>query len=72
MSLLKYIDRLKRMDDLIHRRATGTPDEFATKLNISKSTLMINLKELKEMGAEIKYNATEQTYYYIRRLPLKF
>ena len=30
MSLLKYIERLKRMDDLIRRKATGCADEFAT------------------------------------------
>ena len=64
MSLLKYIERLKRMDDLIRRRATGTPDEFAEKLGICKSMLMINLFELREMGALIKYDLNEQTYYY--------
>ena len=30
MSLLKYMERLKRMDDLIRRKATGCADEFAT------------------------------------------
>ena len=71
MSLLKYIERLKRMDDLIRRRATGTPDEFAEKLGICKSMLMINLFELKEMGALIKYDLNAQTYYYCQGCRLK-
>lgn len=71
MSLLKYIDRLKRMDDLIRRKATGTPDEFAEKLGICKSMLMINLAELKEIGALIKYDFDKQTYYYCKGCYLK-
>lgn len=71
MSLLKYIERLKRMDDLISRRATGTPDEFAEKLGISKSMLMINLSEFKEMGALVKYDPLSQSYYYYATCVLK-
>lgn len=74
MSLLKYIDRLKRMDDLIRRKGTGTPNEFAEKLGISKSMLMINLSELKEMGALLTYDTINQTYVYLNgcRLRLEF
>jgi hypothetical protein len=64
MSLLKYVERLKRMDDLIGKKATGMPDEFAAKLGICKSMLMINLAELKEMGANVNYDSVRQTYYY--------
>lgn len=62
--MLKYIERLKRMDYLIRKKATGTPDEFAEKLGICKSMLMINLSELKEMGAAVKYNSYLQSYCY--------
>jgi hypothetical protein len=72
MSLLKYVERLKRMHDLIHRKATGTPDEFARKLGISKSMLMINLAELKEMGAPLQYNNTTHTYLYNEPCTLRF
>jgi len=72
MSLIKYVERLKRMDDLIKRKATGTPDRFAEKLHISKSMLMINLNELKELGALIKYDLDERTYYYDGGCRLEF
>ena len=64
MSILKYIDRLKHMDSLLRRNATGTPEQFARKLGISKSTLYDNLKDLKELGAEIGYCKYLESYYY--------
>lgn len=74
MSILKYIDRLKRMDELIRRRATGSPEEFAKKIGVCKSMLMLNLAEIKEMGASVKYNSQIQSYYYEQecRLDLGF
>ncbi len=72
MSLLKYIERLKRMDDLIRRRATGCPDEFATKLGISKSQLYDELKEMKELGAPIEYCQTRKSYIYSAEARLTF
>lgn len=71
MSLIKYIGRLKQMDDLIRRKATGTPDEFAEKLGICKSMLMINLAEFKDIGASFKYDLDKQTYYYCQGCCLK-
>jgi hypothetical protein len=65
MSLLKYIKRLKRMDDLIRRKATGTPEEFAHKLGISRSQLLYHLKELRELDAPIEYSSIHQSYCYI-------
>lgn len=64
MSLLKYIHRLKRMDDLIRRKATGTPEEFAAKLGLGKSVLMEELSELRELGAKIAYCRERRSYYY--------
>ena|SRR5882762_10429567 len=64
MSLLKYIDRLKRMDDLIRMKATGCANDFAHKLGISQSQLFQDLKEMKELGAPIQYCPTRKSYFY--------
>jgi len=64
MSLLKYLERLKRMDDLIHRKATGNPEEFAEKIGISRSQLLEHIKELRELGAEIEYCTINRSYYF--------
>ncbi|HTH58446.1 MAG TPA: HTH domain-containing protein [Cyclobacteriaceae bacterium] len=70
MSLLKYIDRLKRMDSLIKKEVTGTSNEFAEKLGISRSMLMENLNELKELGAEIAYCSYRRTYHYTNKFSI--
>ena len=67
MSLLKYIERMKRMDDLIGRKATGCATEFAQKLGISPSQLFQDLKEMKELGAPIQFCPIRRTYYYEKK-----
>lgn len=64
MSLIKYIERISRIDSLIHRKATGTPEEFAERLGIRRSTLFQNLQELRDIGVGIKYSYERQTYFY--------
>ncbi len=59
------------MDDLIRRKATGTPKEFAHRLGLGKSVLMEDLKELKELGAQITYCRDRQSYYYEQEFVLK-
>lgn len=55
------------MDDLIKKEATGTSKEFAKKLGISRSMLMENLNEMKELGAEIAFCSFRRSYYYTNR-----
>lgn len=64
MGILKYIERAKRMDDLIRRKATGNAQEFARKLGISRSVLMDHLTELRELGAPIVYDECQCCYRY--------
>ena len=52
------------MDSLISMRATGTPEEFAGKLNISRSTLFELLQEMKSLGVDIRYSQWRGSYYY--------
>jgi len=73
MSLIKYIERLRRMDTLISMMATGTPEEFAEKLGVRRSTLFLCIQEMREMGVDVKYSFIRQTYYYAdnRRIKVK-
>jgi predicted transcriptional regulator len=71
MSFLKYIERLQRMDFLISRKATGTPDEFAEKIGLARSSLFQYLQEMKEMGINIRYSNTNRSYYYADQKRLK-
>ncbi|MFO7842183.1 MAG: helix-turn-helix domain-containing protein [Bacteroidales bacterium] len=64
MKLLDQMQRLQRIDQLIRMEATGSPREFAHKLNISVSTLYELLNCMKEIGARIYYNRQKTTYVY--------
>lgn len=64
MATLKYVSRLQRMDDLIARRASGSPEAFAQRMGLCRSELMNCLDELRQLGAEIAYCRSRQSYYY--------
>ena len=70
MSLLKFVDRLKRINDLIKRERTGPAEVFASKVGISRSRLMENLREMKELGASIEYCHIRKSYYYLNEFNL--
>ncbi|MFM7429715.1 MAG: hypothetical protein ACKO1F_07420 [Flammeovirgaceae bacterium] len=55
---------MKSIDTMIRRQATGTSDEFARKLGISRSMLMENLREMKDLGACICFCPHRRTYFY--------
>jgi hypothetical protein len=61
------------MDSLIAMKATGPPDEFAYKMNLSRSMLFETLQEMKGMGVDIRYSNVRESYYYAdsRRIIIK-
>lgn len=64
MSITKYIDRLRYVDSLIRTKATGDANSLAKKLNLSRSTTLAYIKEMKDLGFPIKYSLTGKYYYY--------
>jgi len=58
------------MHSLIKRKATGTPEQFANKMNMSRSALMRALNEMKELDAPICYDKIRETYYYCEQVEL--
>ena len=61
------------MDSLITMKATGSPEVFAEKMGIKRSTLFESLQEMREIGVDIKYSIIRQSYYYAdnRRIKIK-
>ena len=64
MAITDYLKIIQRIDKLIRLQATGTPDEFANKLGIVKSTLYTYINAMKDMNAPIKYDKYKQSFYY--------
>ena len=64
MSFEKYIERFRHIDSLINKKATGDTKCLAKKLDLSRSTTLEYLKEMKELGFPIKYCKKRRSYYY--------
>ena len=64
MSFIKYYQLIQTLDFYIRRKATGSPDGLARKLNKSKRTTQRLLNDLKSLGVPIKYSKSCSSYYY--------
>ena len=55
---------IERADQLIRLQATGNSREFADTLGISRASVYRLLEYMKTLGAPIKFNKYQKTYYY--------
>jgi predicted DNA-binding transcriptional regulator YafY len=58
--------RIEFVNYLIKKKATGNLDNLAKKNNISKRAMTDFLNQLRDMGADIKYDRIRRTYYYAK------
>lgn len=70
MTFIEKLQQIKRLDNLIRRRATGTPGELAVRLDLSERQVYNIIKILKEMDAPVAYSTGESTYYYEQEVKL--
>lgn len=64
MNFVKQAQRINEAHQLISNEKTGTPEEFARKLKISRSQLYNLIDTLKEFDAPVKYSKKAQSFYY--------
>lgn len=66
--MLEYIDYWKLCDGLIKRNRTGSVEELAKRLGVSKSTVKNIIKSMRDkLGAPIEYNRDLKSYIYTRK-----
>ena len=70
MELRNEIHRLNSLHRLIKMCNTGSPDELAHKLHISKRHLYNVLDDLRALGAKIDYSRSDYTFYYTNSFEL--
>ena len=63
MSYSEYMKKLFFLNDLLKQGDTGTAEDLAWKLNVSRRTVFRYLDELRMNGAVIGYSKTKKTYY---------
>ncbi len=70
--VLKQIKMIKRIDQLIRLQATGSSDELAYRLGVSKTTLYRMIRLMKELHAPIVYDISVQSFVYTKEVELNF
>ncbi|MBN1769355.1 MAG: hypothetical protein JXR50_07670 [Prolixibacteraceae bacterium] len=55
---------IEKMTRLIELKKTGTADEFASKLRISRSQLFIELNRMKSMDVDVTFNRSIKSYVF--------
>lgn len=64
MKVFQYLERIEKIHKLVNHERTGTPDEFARHLGISRTRLYEIMDDLKLEGAPISYSRVCRTFYY--------
>ena len=64
MNFIRQIERLKQLNKLIEQERTGTPDDLARRLGISRSKLYELLDCVRGLGKNVAYQRSTQTFYY--------
>ena len=59
-----FIKRFQAIDRLIQKKATGTSEELAVRIGISRRTLIEFINIMKELGAPIYYCRIRKSYCY--------
>lgn len=58
---------IEKMTRLIELKKTGTSDEFAAKLRISRSQLFIELNKMKSLGVDVTFNRSIKSFVFSGR-----
>ena len=62
MEIISPFEQKQKLNRLIEQEKTGTPEELAQKLGISKRQLHNLVEALKNIGADIEYTKNDGTY----------
>ncbi len=63
-TILKQLELIHRIDNLIRIQATGSAETLAEKLGISKTKIYRIINVMKQLGAPVEYNFRVQSFVY--------
>jgi len=64
MKVFEYLDRISMLHKHVANQGTGTPEEFARRLGVSRTSLYELIDELRSRGAPIAYSKSAKTFFY--------
>ncbi|RXQ97405.1 helix-turn-helix domain-containing protein [Ancylomarina salipaludis] len=65
MSYREYVNRIEYLKYLINNKRTGTAQELALKLGVSRRTVFDYLSHLRDEGHRICYCRKTRTYWFL-------
>jgi biotin operon repressor len=71
MRLFDFLEKMQLFNTLIEQEHTGTPDEFARRLDVSRTTLYEIIGECRSRGVEIGYSRVKRAFYYKKPVSLE-
>lgn len=70
--MVGYLIKILMLNRKIREQRTGTAEELAHELGISRSKLFDVLDEIRSYGAEIRFDRSRRTYYYKNEVNMQF
>ncbi len=70
--IIKQIELIERIDQLIHLQSTGSPAELANRLDISRTKLYRIFNTMKDLNAPITYDVAVQSFVYSKEVGFQF
>jgi predicted DNA-binding transcriptional regulator YafY len=72
MQIFDALFYFQRIDHLIRTRATGSPQDLAQRIGISRRHLLRLIGALREQGFPIAFDKCQNTYYYTESVKICF
>ncbi|MBX2929126.1 MAG: hypothetical protein KF852_14915 [Saprospiraceae bacterium] len=72
MQIFNDLFYFERIDALIRRGATGTPEALALRIGLSRRHLLRLIGALREQGFPIAFDKCRSTYYYTEPVKIRF
>lgn len=70
--IIKHIQLIERIDNLIRLQATGSPDKLASRLGISRAKVYRLIDTMKELNAPVAYDLAKQSFIYTKTVRFNF
>ncbi|MEW7278850.1 hypothetical protein ABW636_09660 [Aquimarina sp. 2201CG1-2-11] len=70
--IIKHIEIIERVDQLIRLQATGSLEYFASRLGISRTKLYRVIGVMKKLNAPIKYDHNLESFVYANSVVFVF
>lgn len=64
MEFIKQIERLQLLNKLVREKRTGSPEELAERLGVSRAKLYLILEELRDRNVCVKFNKRINSFEY--------